>query len=232
MATKKKLPYREVLLPEKSNSWQTGMYDYGYGVVEYDYDTQGDGNDRVITGSITRINCNSLYENITKKSKIENINDYCLDRFIRKSFTKDVVSFVVRSGYYGGEADYKIADSFGEQLNNFIIQLNNNLDGKENTNLIEQVLILEYGYILPELKNKIWSFETIKLNFINPAAGMKHVQKSIVDEYKNQTIDGKYNLTCVCQLNDKLEYRLIDGYHRFAAANQLMLTKMDAIVCM
>lgn len=233
MATKKKvkLAYKEIMRLD-NNHITINKYDYGYNIVKLDYDSYYyDRNKSKITnGKITYIDCLNLYEKISGKLKIKNINDYCLDRFIAKSFNKDVVHFVIRDGYYGDEAQYSINDSFGDSLNEFIVKLNSN-NGENDSSLIEEILILEYGYILPEIKNKSWRFANIDLDYINPAAGMKHVNKVIIDDYKDKVIDNKYNLTCVCQKNNINDYRLIDGYHRFAATSQLNLSKIDAIIC-
>ena len=226
MAKRIKLPkvnYNKIIKHSYRDEWE-----YGYSIVKYDYSSVSGTNDysSIVNGRITEINHLVLYENICKKYSIDNIRDYCLDRFIKKSLNTDVVSFVVSSGYYGDEAGYKISDSFTEQLNLMIDRINN-IDEDESL-LIEDILILEYGYILPELKNRKWSFhKNIELDRIHPAAGMRHVQMNIVNEYKKQYEVDKYNLVCLCSG----ALRLIDGYHRYSAANQLKLKTIDVVLC-
>ncbi len=219
MATKKKtkLSYESIT-------------NYGYGIVKYDCHRSYNENGRctIYNGSITEIDQLSLYKSITGKTTIDNIKDYCLDRFIRKLFVGDIVSFEVESGYYGDEPSYSIANSFTESLNDLINRLNNKETNESE--LIEEILILEYGYILPELKNRIWSFVKKPLELINPAAGMKHIQIDIVNRYKKEFAEEKYNLTCLCEYNFE-KYRLIDGCHRYSAANQLKLKEINIIYC-
>ena len=200
-------------------------YIYDHVIIKFDYDVfYDDNNNSTITnGRITEIDKLCLYKSISGRNSIKSIKDYCLDRFINKKFNKDVVSFVTKSGYYGDEGNYEVAISFSEELNCLIDRLNN-IDENE-TKLIEESLILEYGYILPELCGRSWIFrDNILLKEIHPAAGMRHVDYNIVNQYKNQYIKENYNLTCLC-----LHQRLIDGYHRYSAANQLMLKSINAI---
>jgi hypothetical protein len=237
-AKKIKLPYTSIPFDQTNRfGFRYNGYDYGYtNLAKYEYDSVYDRDNNyssIVNGRITKIYPEVLYKLIAGHKKIKSINDYCLDRFIRKSFTHDIVSFKSKRGYYGDEADFSIDASFSESLNQFIDKLNSNNGTNDiDTQLIEEVLVLEYGYILPELKNKIWMFENVLLNMVNPAAGMRHVTKSIVDEYKKQTIDDEYNLTCLCSNSGAEIYRLIDGYHRYAAAIQLGQIKINAIVGM
>lgn len=237
MASKKKIKQQYTEIPINNikynhSLYRYGIYDYGYAdLVNHDSDSVYDSNNNktIVNGRITAIKTYNLYKLITGRHSIKSINDYCLDRFIKKSFTKDAVIFITTSGYYGDEADFNISNDFSKNLNEFIQKLNSQ---ENNSKLIEEILILEYGYVLNELKNREWFFEKISLNLINPAAGMKHVQKNVVDDYKQEVSDYKYNLTCLCQtLSQGKAYRLIDGYHRFSTANQLYLEKIDAVVC-
>jgi hypothetical protein len=213
MAKPKKNKLSYIPIEKNGYGYGQGQYRYGFMVVKYDYELR----------KITEINKLELYNDICRKKTIDNIKDYCLDRFIAKTLNDKVVHFITKSGYYGEECDFIVDNEFSESLNQFIDRLNN--INEDETKLIEEVLILEYGYILPELKDKTWIFfNNIPLIQINPAAGMKHVDFNIVNQYKKQYTEDKYTLTCLCD-----NRRLIDGYHRFAASNQLKLDKIAVI---
>ncbi len=241
MAKSKKVKLDYSSIEKRSNN----EFIFDYDVVKYTYASISGGENnynQIVNGKITEINHNSLYKQIVKKHSINNIRDYCLDRFIRVNFTNDVVFFVIKSGYYGDEAGFEINNEFIESLNGFINKLN--LPDTNETELIEEILMSEYGYILPELKNRNWEFTSdVKLDNINPAAGMRHVNKNIVDGYKKEFKENKYTLTCLVENKQSITYdmdsgrnynnslRLIDGYHRYSAANQLKLKTIDIISC-
>jgi len=184
-------------------------------------------------GEITDINYLKIYEAVSNKLTINNINDYCLDRFVRKTLSKDKVKFYNEPGYYGG---FLIDQGVLDIINGFIAHLNINKDGKDNTLHIETILIQEYGYILPKLKNKQWTFTKVKLDKIEPYEGMKHVNQDIIEKYiedMGKANKKDYNLTCLGCLSSStlINYRLIDGYHRYCAAVQSGLVKEIDVVC-
>lgn len=211
MAKPKKLKYTKFVKNDVNE------YNYSFSWVNY------------YNNKITEINPLSVYKSICRKEDLSSIKDYCLDRFIRKSFTEECISLASNCGYYGDETRVEIKNSFFENLNDFIDKLNNP-DANESE-LIETTLMLEYGYILPELKNKKWEFlSDVDFDKINPAAGMKHVDKLIVDKYKKETSENGYNITCLCA-NQSPWFRLIDGYHRYSAAHQLKFNTVDCVIC-
>lgn len=142
----------------------------------------------------------------------------------------DSIEFSTSCGYYGHEPGADLDIKVKDQVIEFVGKLNN--PSYVENNLIEQVLILEYGFILDELKNKEWKFENIPMKDIIPAAGMRHVVKNIIDSYVEDSSSerGPYKLSCVCQkIGDK--YRLIDGYHRYSVAKQLNNKNIITVYC-
>lgn len=98
---------------------------------------------------------------------------------------------------------------------------------------IEQALVLEYGYLLDDLKGRDWKVETVALKDVvlgqreyrqgldrGAVARYKHYQRSLPQ--------------AVCLASDPLtgpvEYRVIDGYHRITAANERHLDKVEIVV--
>lgn len=202
-----------------------------YGLCEWDYDSHTEPCNNyygcithIDGGRIIKVHHENIYEGITLKNKINNIRDYCLNRFVRKNFTTDSFNFDIKSGYYGDEPGCSLNETTAEKLDLFIDLLNNKLINE--TTLVEMVLIDEYGFILDELKNKSWAYKTLPIKDIMPTGGMRHVSKELIEKYS----ENEWQLSCVCQkIGDK--FRLIDGYHRYSAALKLNKTKITTIFC-
>lgn len=224
MATKKKIKLEYNIIDNNSLYYNR--------VINFSYNTDcdNDSNSSYSNFKLKHINYFNLYEQISGKKKILNINDYCLDRFIRNILKQDAIEFYIEPGYYGGEAKFKVDQKVLDRINGFTAHLNINKDGRDNSLHIETVLISEYGFVLESLKNKIWELKEVELNFVQPNAGMKHVQQNVVEYYCADVELNKYNLTCLA-LQNYPYYRLIDGYHRYCAATQYGLKKITVISC-
>ena len=86
------------------------------------------------------------------------------------------------------------------------------------------MLNLEYGYVLDRLKDKKWNIKTININNIVQNDYKKN-DSEIVERYKNSKIE----LTVLCEQKSDNQFKLIDGYHRFAAAKGLKLKEIKVI---
>lgn len=211
-----------------------------YGLCEYDYSshTEPSGNyygciTHIDRGWITNVNHSYIYYSSKDKNVIENIRDYCLDRYIRRNLTKESFEFVIHGGYYGDEPGTRFNTNDAEKFDRFIDSLND--QSITDSSLIESVLTDEYGFILDELKNKTWHFSKQLLTDVIPAAGMRHTSKTIIENYIKESSDvspdsDSLDLTCLCQ-KIKNQYRLIDGYHRYSAAKKLNQSKIITIYC-
>ena len=169
---------------------------------------------------ITNIKINSIcynyiYHDLAKHDVIKDIKDYCLDRALPRLITLDNVTGYGKSGYYGEEFAADLDPNVTDKVNKYLEFLENATD----TAAIEDVLVKEYGYILDELKNKNWFMEPVLIK--NIIAGDKNHYRKLdpkaIEAYKHKNYDS--SCLCIKILRDDT-YRLIDGYHRFAAANQ------------
>lgn len=199
---------------------------YSHASFKYKSHYTGEGYEsrtHITSGEITVINYNSIYNQITGRSYISNVKNYCLNRFINRNITKDSYKFEISTGFYGDEPGAKLNSSVETEVNVFIDTLNGNISDDE---LIEMIFIDEYGFILDELKNKTWIFKNLPIKNIIPSGGMRHTSKDIIEKYT----ENEWQLSCVCQkVGDK--YRLIDGYHRYSAAFKLNKKKIITIYC-
>jgi hypothetical protein len=148
-------------------------------------------------------------------SSIEEINIYCIDRICRVLKVWDLNKWEVNvcGGYYGDEVDsVKFEDvvKLAEKIE-AVLELSS---VKEK---IEYVLTVEYGSILPELKDKEYSLiEISKDDVIFGSEGQyKKVSTEDLTHYSNKEYSGIRGLL----LPKGEKFRLIDGYHRMFATN-------------
>lgn len=170
---------------------------------------------------ITEIKCSLIYKEIALKKSIDTVKDYCLERVIYKSFQKDDFSAYGVSGYYGEEVEVAYGGKFDSNLE-FI--LNN-----DDTACVEYILKLEYGHILPDIKNKEWKIDTVDISTVS-AQNYHHVDQTIRNLYINDIKNG-FDKCVLCIKHSDDYHRLIDGYHRFAALNMLNNEKIKIVYC-
>lgn len=152
---------------------------------------------------------------------------YCIERIIRNSNIKDIDSWEVicHAGYYGEEtAGIRISNQL--TIDKIYAQISS-LSGKNNLEKILHSLENEYGFILDELKDcKNVEIKKIKLEevFIPNVGYAKKINQKYVDQYE------LYNFPrAICILENE-KYRLIDGYHRFAAAKKFALKNISIVI--
>jgi len=206
-------------------SSHTQNYDNYYGNITY-----------IDKGWIEEVRYWDIYLGCNNSDKIESVRDYCLERFIRKTFNKDSFNFRAKSGYYGDEPAVEVVNDVFIKLKEFINTLND--DSVSDSFIVEDILKLEYKFILDELKNKSWKFNIINTEDIIAGSIMRHTSDEVLEKYLNETKinicdpleEYSVNLGCICQkIGNK--FRLIDGYHRYATAVKLKFPKIIAIYC-
>jgi len=230
-ATVNKTTKKNSVVIMKNNLPEISNYNFNY-YVDYDYDTVrncgsncSDGICRcrkIINFKMTGLDINALIKDwmsrifTNKKEKYykadTDIFEYALDRiwsyYIKKYSMDDLFSYSIMNGYYGEEVrfislyKYDIADKFDS-----ITKLNNDL-------LIEETLMVEYGYLLDRLDGCHYEIDEVELSSIkihNTDYYDDGLNRDLIEMYKN------YNYFIA--LIDE-DYRLIDGYHRVTAAKE------------
>jgi hypothetical protein len=124
-------------------------------------------------------------------------------------------------GYYGEElGDVRLNVDRANTVYKHLVEL----EGKNETATIKYLLVAEYGYLLAHLKDLTFSSETVPTDSIIFAQEdyYRRLDGNIVDKYA----DIKYERAVVVKSGDK--YKIIDGYHRCAAAvkNHLKTVKV------
>lgn len=149
------------------------------------------------------------------ESDNEEINIYCIDRICRILKVWDTNKWEVETcgGYYGEEVNgvvFSEIKSLEEKVER-VLELNTI---KEK---IDYILLLEYGHILPELKDKNYALIDIsKGDVIFGSEGHYHkISNEDLSHYSEKEYSGIRGI--VLPKGDK--YRLIDGYHRMYSAN-------------
>jgi hypothetical protein len=140
------------------------------------------------------------------------IDIYTIDRILRINKVYEPTNWEVQvcGGYYGQEIDDIILDdSVARKVED---QLDKAFDIIDLTERIEYLLMLEYGKILPELKDRKYSIETIERDSIifGSDEHYRKVNTKSLDHYSDRNYTGIRGIAL--SKNDK--FRLIDGYHR------------------
>jgi hypothetical protein len=214
-----KTPYKEIST-EDDYKWRAG--------VDIDFKSSactGECSYYCRCGTIisTTISVNKIefFNSLKKKGFEYPIRDYCLERLVNIIIDKECFNITISKGYYGEEIDAVSLenDTFYKSYNKI-----NSFNFSEAES-VELILELEYGYVLPELKNKNWEIKTINIDNIT-FNKYKHSLLNVIEEYKKQD-----EFVVLCNgIDGSDNYKLIDGYHRFAAAKSLELNKIK-ILC-
>ena len=140
------------------------------------------------------------------------IDIYTIDRILRINKVYEPSNWEVNicGGYYGEEIDDVILDDFlAQKVEKEIDDAFNIIDLKER---IEYLLILEYGNILPELKDCKYSIQKVERDSVifGSDEHYRKVNEKKLDHYSDKNYNGIRGIA----LLKKDKYRLIDGYHR------------------
>ena len=150
---------------------------------------------------------NSILGGVSKE-----IDIYTIDRILRinKVYKPSNWEVKVCGGYYGQEIDDIILDySVGVKIEEQIYKA---FDLNDIKSRIEYLLILEYGSILPDIKDLTYSVETIERDNII-FGGDRHYRKVNTKSLEYYS-DKNYNGIRGIALFKNNKFRLIDGYHR------------------
>jgi len=174
---------------------------------------------------------NEIYENYfdnslsTKRNSTINtilggvskeIDIYTIDRILRINKVYEPSNWEVQvcEGYYGQEIDDVILDdSIAKKIEDQLDKAFSIIDLSER---VEYLLMLEYGKILPELKDRKYSVETHERDSIifGSDEHYRKVNTKSLDHYSDKNYTGIRGVALYKV--DKL--RLIDGYHRSSAS--------------
>jgi hypothetical protein len=205
---------------------------------DIDYDTnseQAEDHDERCEGDYCR--CSTLHPTINsfgyaeiadriceQFNIVEEKTKYCIERICSTLTIGDFYCHVC-GGYYGEEMNgitldnYEIVDKLEEIIDiktarkKKLKQLNEISKSELSDDKIRQILIMEYGYLLDELK--ISSFSVIEIDtqdIIFPQEEhSKNLNKDKVNGYKN------HSGICGIVKEKNGKYKVIDGYHRITA---------------
>ena len=165
---------------------------------------------------------NNILGNITKE-----VNLYTIDKILRINsvYNSEVWNIKISKGYYGEEIEsISIIKSLSDKIDD---QLDTAFSIVDLTKRIEYLLLLEYGYILPELKDCKYKIATINTDDI--IFGSDYQYDKISKENLNYYNDVNYNLFRGIVIPKADKYRLIDGYHRCYATKLKKIEIIKAI---
>jgi hypothetical protein len=154
---------------------------------------------------------------------LSKIDQYCVDRILTCYKVWDPNNWKVRveQGYYGDEiCGAFIVSDLAAEIDKKLTEI---LTLDSTTKKIEALLLLEYGYLLPQLKGCEYHISTLKKNDIEipQETYSRRLERNVVANYAD------YNLPRGVVLLRNNRHRLIDGYHRMAALDSY---KTDVIV--
>lgn len=138
---------------------------------------------------------------------------YCIDRIYAINGFNHKENWKVETcgGYYGQE----IAGIFFDNAEKAFDEVQKLLSLTKDSDKIEYVLELEYGYKLNSILNKTWKIDYVSFDDLFFGAEYHKTNKQLVDCYANRIILPK---GIVLQEQDK--YRVVDGYHRLATGTK------------
>jgi hypothetical protein len=141
----------------------------------------------------------------------ETVDMYCIHRILSINKIYDVCKWEVgvEGGYYGQEIgdifiDNKIFDIFKKQIEQ-VLEFDN------LTDKIKFILELEYGFLLPELKDVEFELIEVSKDMIDlSGSNQKHIRGiSVLPYYLSE-----YKLPRGVVKKSKDKFKIIDGFHR------------------
>lgn len=139
------------------------------------------------------------------------IDRYCIERIFShfKVWSEDAWDIHVCGGYYGQELDgvfLREAEAIEQAVESCLLL-------ETDSEKIEFVLNLEYGYLLDSVKDKEWEVKEVDKKLIRfvQKDHYRKLDREAVERYKEHD----YPLG-IC-LEDSGHYEVVDGYHRLSA---------------
>jgi hypothetical protein len=197
--------------------------DFQYCGVDIDYEHD---NDRVIDLRVTGVSLERVALEAFGEQK-NPLTGYALERLLRalSVYEPENWNIKVARGYYGEEV-------MGVKLNSAkaseVEKEANALCAMKPDEQVERALVLEYGYLLDSVVGKKWSVKEIdtRLLALGQESHYRALDTKAVDRYR-----GERKLPYAVTLpREDGRYRVIDGYHRSAAAIRDNLKSVLVIV--
>lgn len=137
------------------------------------------------------------------------------------NINEDSFNIQVCRGYYGEEFDGVYLEEFGGLINNVCLIID-----KTNLEAIQFVLMAEYGHLLDCVKSSKIA-KVVSANFedlvVTNKEYYKKLNKDIIEKYKDkEMILGIYQ-------KDGDKFKLIDGYHRYCANQDIKNCQIIAL---
>ncbi len=187
-------------------------YDNGTGECECGDDYCRCGT--IVNTRIADVPCDKLAEKIAPETLLLK---YCVERILRHfrplhdSANWDIE---VEGGYYGEElGDVKLKPNVAETLATILHSLEDATDNQA----VETALQVEYGFVLPTLKDKTWTLERVAVAELD-LSNKHHAANLNEEQVVSYRVNEKPIVGLVLKLDGK--YRVIDGYHRITAAKK------------
>lgn len=173
---------------------------------------------QIVNARIRSVCAASIVEEVVPKKHRNSILGYCVERVLRLCGVCDKENWSIKivGGYYGQECN---GISLDDITKNIAIKHINNLMSQSDSQRVEYVLQLEYGYTLPILSGKTWKLLSVDRN--NIIVGQEqYYDRKLMPLIVTKYVDHQFPIA-VCVLENGGRYRLIDGYHRFAASKNI-----------
>jgi len=177
---------------------------------------------KIINPKIEELNANPVISDILELFPKDIILRYCVDRILRGLGIGNKENWDVHicGGYYGEEID---GCEFSN-TNKVLEKISELLDLSDNDK-IYYALKFEYGYILPSVENKNWIVQEVLLSeiYIPQEDHYRRLDRETIESYEGITLP-----IGIC-VKDTQEVKLVDGYHRYAAAKNAKMEKVQII---
>jgi len=202
---------------ERANFLDTNRYTGFKYCLDIDYDTDEDPDCKhnycscrtLVNIRVTNVDFQSILGKVILEIDPP-IVAYAIDRILRiyKVYDRTKWTAEAESDYYGevvGPVCLEGREAVQEAID-FVTT-----PGRHPEEIVEYLLALEYGHLLPGLKGLTWTIETVKAKevLIPHADYMRKL--SVTGEQIYADWDGVVAVTVACGGG----YKLIDGYHRF-----------------
>lgn len=152
----------------------------------------------------------------TMPKDASDLDQYLLERLVKLTVRTEMFEVTTCGGYYGEEIDSVMIDTGTQAYQEFArkIEAFNRLTS--TTEQVQMILTLEYGYLLPEIAAiEEWDVLNLPIKQVHADDGvLSRISKEIAQGYiANPPSHGIRGV--VVPRGDG--YRLVDGFHRYAA---------------
>lgn len=204
-----------IVLEPGNNFHYAGVeVDYNSELINPGSDESYHANDEYITHAWVKEIDHSIIASDLISSDANPVEKYLVEKLVQHNLGNDAFEISWSAGYYGDEIDKVSFDLNSSDCKKFqkIIEAYNRLPSLDDR--VKMTLNLEYGYIIPKIdKPMSWSIEKVSLKdvIINEKA-LERINKLDAMGYAN------YPPSCHgVAIKQDGKYKLIDGYHRYAA---------------